>query len=555
MEDSKFYNSLVKLNPIHLIGIWILFMFIQAVSTPIHIDEAYYWMYSKKLAWGYFDHPPAVALFIYLSSILFKGNLGVRLFTIVAQVVTGYLIYRTINFKSNFTERTTYSHNALILVFFLLPLNHIFGFITTPDVPLLLSTSAFFLVYKKLLNDNTWANNILWGIVMSLMLYSKYHAALVIIFVLISNPKLFLNIKTYIAGAIGLALFIPHFIWQYDHGFASFMYHLSERVVIQKWSYPLEYILNAFLVFNPLLIGLLYKVFKSKWSNDFQRGLYFTLAGFLLFFLWQSIRVNVQPQWLILCYIPFVILLFENWNDKYLKMLKIAFFITLPLVILLRIFLIVDILPLDFNIHGNKEYTEQIKQDAKGKPVIFYDSYKRASIYSWYQNIDYTHSYNSSRGRKNQFNLWEKDSIFFNEYVYFVGTWSAGSEPVYYENENFYGNTVQYFPSDKIQIEVENFQILEDSIFAEINISNPYSIRLTYPDTFRLGVRYLKDNRIINEMFIFDDFNYQISSNSNSNFEIKWPKPKNSEVNSFAFTTCHYALPFGPLYYRYKFNQ
>ena len=42
-------------------------------------DEAYYALWAKHLAWSYFDHPPMVALWIRLSTILFgEHEFGVR---------------------------------------------------------------------------------------------------------------------------------------------------------------------------------------------------------------------------------------------------------------------------------------------------------------------------------------------------------------------------------------------------------------------------------------------------------------------------------------------
>ncbi|MGB0423686.1 MAG: hypothetical protein ACPGED_05165, partial [Flavobacteriales bacterium] len=35
---------------------------ITAFLLDLNGDEAYYWMFSQNLDWGYFDHPPAVAL-------------------------------------------------------------------------------------------------------------------------------------------------------------------------------------------------------------------------------------------------------------------------------------------------------------------------------------------------------------------------------------------------------------------------------------------------------------------------------------------------------------
>jgi hypothetical protein len=42
---------------------WTLLLVIQAINTDLIGDEAYYWMFSENLDWGYFDHPPMVAVF------------------------------------------------------------------------------------------------------------------------------------------------------------------------------------------------------------------------------------------------------------------------------------------------------------------------------------------------------------------------------------------------------------------------------------------------------------------------------------------------------------
>ena len=39
---------------------------VAAAFTPLTFDEAYYWMWSKHLAGGYYDHPPMVAIVIRL---------------------------------------------------------------------------------------------------------------------------------------------------------------------------------------------------------------------------------------------------------------------------------------------------------------------------------------------------------------------------------------------------------------------------------------------------------------------------------------------------------
>lgn len=42
------------------IGLLVYFVIniLQAAFLELHFDEAYYWLYSRNLDWGYFDHPP-----------------------------------------------------------------------------------------------------------------------------------------------------------------------------------------------------------------------------------------------------------------------------------------------------------------------------------------------------------------------------------------------------------------------------------------------------------------------------------------------------------------
>ncbi|MEC7264976.1 MAG: 4-amino-4-deoxy-L-arabinose transferase, partial [Bacteroidota bacterium] len=74
-----------KFPKLFLILLAILFVLnlIQASVTELIYDEAYYWYYAQNMAWGYFDHPPMVAFLIKLSSLFFKGELGVRFMSCV----------------------------------------------------------------------------------------------------------------------------------------------------------------------------------------------------------------------------------------------------------------------------------------------------------------------------------------------------------------------------------------------------------------------------------------------------------------------------------------
>src|SRR5438105_2139916 len=55
------------------------FRFWYASFRPLLPDESYYWLWTRHLAAGYFDHPPGVAYLIWASTRLFgETELGVR---------------------------------------------------------------------------------------------------------------------------------------------------------------------------------------------------------------------------------------------------------------------------------------------------------------------------------------------------------------------------------------------------------------------------------------------------------------------------------------------
>ena len=71
-----------KLLGIFILG-WVLVNLLQATFTGLYPDEAYYWVYSRHLQWGYFDHPPMVALMVKFGELFHHGYLFTRLGTVL----------------------------------------------------------------------------------------------------------------------------------------------------------------------------------------------------------------------------------------------------------------------------------------------------------------------------------------------------------------------------------------------------------------------------------------------------------------------------------------
>ena len=271
-------------------GLWLLLGLLQSGLTELQDDEAYYWVFSQYLDWGYFDHPPMTALLIKMGYAIFPNELGVRLFPLLLNIFSLVIIEQLIDKKNPLLFYAIALSMAVI---------QIAGFIAVPDNPLIFFTALFFLFYKKFLNKSSLFNAVLLGLSIAFLLYSKYHAVLIVLFVLLSNFKLFTKYQTYLAGIIALLLFAPHLWWQYQHDWISFRYHLFEsNVNAYKPSFTPEYLFGQLLLPGPIAgFILLPAAILYNTKNATERALRFTMIGFYAFFLLSSFRGKVEGNW------------------------------------------------------------------------------------------------------------------------------------------------------------------------------------------------------------------------------------------------------------------
>ncbi len=83
-------------NALCAIALLTALRFLLAVWLPLSFDEAYYWLWSKHLALGYYDHPPMIALAIRAGTLIFGDTeLGVRFVPLAASVVASWAVWRS----------------------------------------------------------------------------------------------------------------------------------------------------------------------------------------------------------------------------------------------------------------------------------------------------------------------------------------------------------------------------------------------------------------------------------------------------------------------------
>jgi len=431
---------------------------LQSCFTGLLHDEAYYWLWSKHLACGYFDHPPMVALFIAVGDRLLHHEIGVRLVFVLANAATVYLLFKIIQ-----PINTKLFYVILISITPLLAV----GFFAVPDIPLLFFATCFFLVYKKYLGEDSIPAVLLLGLCMALMLYSKYHGVLVIFFVLLSNLQLLKRKSFYVACVIGFLLFLPHLYWQGQNDFVTFRFQLFERFP-EVYS-PLriaDYVgAQLLLIGIPTGLILLYTLFKRKAEDKFEFALRSQFVGTFLFFLLASFRGRTEANWTVVNIIPLAILSYrflEN-NSFLTKWLFRLLPVSILAVALIRVHYATDLAQKYFRVPCEtqhwKEWADSIHDYAQNRPVVFLSSYQKASKYAFYSgNTAFTTT--EIGKRKSQFNLWNTEEELQNRQVYVCTYWGLQPERAISHNHikteatEFDGFVTDSFLSwNKIQIE------------------------------------------------------------------------------------------------------
>lgn len=404
--------------------LWGLLNLIQSFFTPLHNDEAYYWMFSQYPAWGYYDHPPMIAMMIRAGYFLFRSELGVRLLVVLSQLVALMVIWMMIG-----KEKKEKPENALmiVLIMSLLPVLNMYGFLATPDSPLILFTVLVLFFYKRFLEEESWLNTFLLGLMFSCLMYSKYHGGLMIVLLLLSNLRLLLSFRFIIASAFALLLFAPHVLWQVNNGFPSLQYHLVDRVSGFDLAQVPEYLMNLLLIHNPFILPLLIiALFRIGPRNTFDRSLVFIIWGFIGFFFLSSFRYHVEPQWTALIAVPLMLLVFNN-DFIYLKSryVRNVFVVLFPVFLFARVALMFDILPVSFlkkEFHRHRRWAANIEKIAQGKPVVFTNAYQDPALYTFYSG-NFAHSLDNKDYRKTQFDLWDFEEKLHGQEVCYVPHW------------------------------------------------------------------------------------------------------------------------------------
>jgi hypothetical protein len=195
-------------------------------------DEVYYWTYSLRLQWNYFDHPPMIALLIRLGTFnqYFENHeLFIRLGSIICSALSTWFIYKTV--ETVHSERAGFFAAVLYTTSFYSSI--ICGVFILPDSSqIFFWTASLFLLAKLLNGEDEKTSWWIWlGITTGLAIMSKVHGIFIWsglgLYIVFRKRDWLLNYRMYLSVLIACILIIPFFIWNIQNDFITWQYHSS----------------------------------------------------------------------------------------------------------------------------------------------------------------------------------------------------------------------------------------------------------------------------------------------------------------------------------------
>jgi hypothetical protein len=288
---NRFFVSTVL--AVSAFKLWVMNMF------PITCDEAYYWLWHKRLALSFVDHPPFIAYFNKFVSFFGEYNLfNFRLAGLILALLCTYFIYET--------GRTLFDRKVGIIaaiLFQLVPHYIIIWLTVTIDNPLALFWILSLFFVAKITKEGKPLYWYLLGISFGLGMLSKYTMVFFVLplflFLLIdpAQRKWFKSFHPYLALLLSLLIFSPVIIWNAQHGFASLLFHSSRLGRSDFLQNLLSLIADQLVHFTPFLFLGLLIYSRQLWQKS--KFLFLFSLPLLLIFAAFTALIKVWAHWVI----------------------------------------------------------------------------------------------------------------------------------------------------------------------------------------------------------------------------------------------------------------
>jgi len=295
-----------------------------AATLPRFPDEAYYWMWSSRLAGGYFDHPPVIALLIRAGGWP-TTPLGVRFMPVLAGFVATLA-------TASIARRVGGDRAALraAVLIACIPLAAAGLILATPDAPLIAATSlGLYAIVRALEHPPRSQGSLAWwigaGLALGLALCSKYTSvvlAAAVCIALVTRADLRARLREpgpYVATVLAAVIFLPVLLWNFRHGWVSFYFQLRHGITGPKSS-TVAAVLSREGDYLGALMGLASPVLFVFFAAASVRGLsrhatgaqrvFAVVALFTVaFFGYSALHRRAEANWPGPAYVPAIVLL------------------------------------------------------------------------------------------------------------------------------------------------------------------------------------------------------------------------------------------------------
>ena len=410
---EKFYKN-SRQSALLLILFMAIFSAIYNAFLPLHGDEAYYWLWSHHLQAGYYDHPPMIAFMIYLTNFISQSEWGVRLVNVFSFSIAALYIFKLTYEISD--EKTAL--NAVVIFFSVIIVNA--GFIiTTTDAPIILFwTLSLYYTYRAIFYG-LLKDYILTGLMIGLMMLSKYTAIIlvfsILIFLLLKRRDILLNIKFYLALLIAFVVVSPMLWWNYQHDWISFLFQLghgtSESYELQFNTF-FEYIGSQFGLFSPVFAAILfYYLIKDRlyFKNDKLFFISLSVALTLGFFGYKSLFKSMGVNFAAPAYIGGVIILSYILSKYELKKsFKAGLIVALFFTIVARYLMLFHLDIIREEMYNPQAPIAKFATHLKKGDKIYGDHLTTAAYLTYYLP-NYPDADLAIDSRYSQYDMWRKD--------------------------------------------------------------------------------------------------------------------------------------------------
>jgi hypothetical protein len=323
-----------------------------AIWLPLFPDETYYWEWSRRLAGGYFDHPPMIALLI-------AAGPGVRFWSVIAGGIAGLA-------TSAIARRIGGGEAAVraAVVLAVMPLVASGLVLATPDAPLLAASAVgLYCVVRAVEAPLRSREALRWwsgaGIALGLAFASKYTSILLPVTVtaaMLLRPSLRARLREpgpYVACVLATLVFLPVLHWNATHDWVSFRFQLQHGLGMPKGSAlkrELDLIGGQLGLVSPILFalgaGAVWRTLRRP-ADDARFLLAVVAVGSWVFFAYSATRRSVEANWPAPSYVPGVALLAAlATTPGYLRWLRRGVALAALLVAVLYLHALTPILPI-----------------------------------------------------------------------------------------------------------------------------------------------------------------------------------------------------------------